>query len=74
MNIEWKNTDPRFDINKRASIIIIKPGINGREIGFAHVDTKEMWCIFTSFINYKLIDVDNNWDNSWVWTWDIQNK
>lgn len=64
----WKNSDPRLDIYKRAEIIIIKPGINGKEIGFGSVETKNSYDIFTNFENYKLISADDNWDDSWIWT------
>jgi len=66
----WNKEDPRYSINKRADIIILRPSSNGRlEAGTAHVDTKETWCIFTSFTNCSLIDADSDWDKDWLWTW-----
>lgn len=62
-----ENTDPRYDINKHAEIVIVKPGLNGREISIAFVDTKEDWNIFTNFENYTCIDVNQHWDPAWKW-------
>ena len=67
----WKNTDPRYDIGKRARIIILRPDKIGNghfESSIADVDTKEGWNIFTDFEDCKLIDVDTNWDSAWWWT------
>lgn len=68
--MNWSNTDPRFVINKRDIIVIIKPGINGnngKEVCIAHVDTKEGWNIFTSFEGYKCMNTDDDWDETWYW-------
>jgi hypothetical protein len=70
MTLEWKNTDPRYDINKRAKIIILRPsefGHNRKEVALANVDTKEVWCIFTDFYNTSCISADDKWDDSWFW-------
>lgn len=72
MKLEWKNgkkmwrkNDPRFDINKRASIIIARPSMRGQWLtGTAHVDTKEGWSIITSFEDHRSID---KWDPDWTW-------
>lgn len=64
----WKKTDPRLDINKRADIVILRPGCNGMMAGTAHVDTKSGWNIFTSFDDYRLIAADAEWDQDWQWT------
>lgn len=57
--------DPRYDINKRANIIILRPTVGGNwSTGTAHVDTKEGWSIVTSFSDYYSID---EWDPDWVW-------
>lgn len=68
----WLNTDPRYSINKRADIVIIRPSILGCghvEAGMGYVDTKEGWSIWTPFENHKFISADDNWDMDWVWTW-----
>lgn len=61
---EWRSTDPRIDIYKRADIVIIRPD---GSISKAHVDTKEVYCIFTDFSDYRSICENKNWDSSWKW-------
>jgi hypothetical protein len=68
----WRNTDPRYLINKWADIVIIRPSTEGRgklEAGIGHVSTKECWSIWTPFENYKYISVDDKWNTDWSWTW-----
>lgn len=69
----WRDTDPRHDINKRATIVIVRPrapGIERRESSVAYVDTKEGWWIGTEFEEpYKHISVDDDWPEGWMWTW-----
>ena len=38
----WKNTDPRLDIYKRATIIVARPTADGEEAMFADVETKKL--------------------------------
>ncbi len=61
----WRKGDPRIEINKRADIVIVRPGINGREAGMAQVETHQGWYIFTDFEGYKGID---DWPEDWWWT------
>jgi hypothetical protein len=63
--MNWKNTDPREDINKCDNIVILRPNYH---VGRAHVDSKHTYCIFTSFDDYKHIDADGKWDELWWWT------
>jgi hypothetical protein len=66
----WSNTDPRESIDKRANIIILRPsliGVSHPEVAYAQVDTKEVYCIFTDFENYRCINADMKWDPSWQW-------
>lgn len=64
----WKATDPRIDINKRASIVILRPTlIGGWVAGTAFVDTKEGYSIRTSFEDHRVIGADENWDLDWRW-------
>jgi hypothetical protein len=68
--MDWKNTDPRKDINKRADIVILRPGLSGfrsRTAGIGNVDTKTDWSIVTSFEDHRLINADDKWDSSWMW-------
>lgn len=71
--MEWKNTDPRFDINKRANIIILRPG-SFPNVSKAGVDTKEGWWIFTDFPEYKLLNVDDEWNQDWCWIFAPERK
>lgn len=69
MNNVWKNTDPRYDINKRDDIVILRPSLSGHwEAGIGHVDTKNGWDIFTNFENRSFISADDEWDEMWQWT------
>ena len=62
----WYNDDPRERINKRASIVILRPSMGHYDNpGTAEVDTKYGWYIHTSYKDYPSID---DWDPLWVWT------
>ena len=72
INYEWKKTDPRHSINKRDNIVILRPSILGNglmEASCAQVETKNEYCIFTSFDNHKVITENEKWDQDWMWTW-----
>lgn len=63
--LKWRDTDPRYDINKRSNIIILRPESYGHwKAGTAHVETKEGWSIRTSFEDYRSID---DWNTDWLW-------
>ena len=61
----WKIEDPRFVVNKRAHIIIVRHGPLGPIAGTGFVDTKDGWYIHTDFKDYPSID---DWDPTWKWT------
>jgi hypothetical protein len=65
----WKNTDPRFDIGKRARVVVIRPDCDGLTAFVAQVETKHSWAIFPICTSMKdfYIDVDDDWDESWWW-------
>ncbi|MCZ2224546.1 MAG: hypothetical protein LC122_13055 [Chitinophagales bacterium] len=64
---EWKNTDPRHDIWKRAYIIILMPSLNGHyEAVMAYVDSKETYTIFLRSNSRDLETIDE-WENDWKW-------
>jgi hypothetical protein len=66
--MEWKNSDPRIDINKRAEIVILRPSLTGKlEAGTGSVETKHVYCVFTSFENHSLVSEDEEWDEAWLW-------
>jgi hypothetical protein len=46
----WKNTDLRYDINKRANIVIYRHDL--KQVSLAEVDTKEVYNIYTDFDGY----------------------
>lgn len=64
----WRNQDPREFINKRADILILRPGATGSSyrVGQGQVETKNAWSIWTSFDDHKHID---EWDPLWWWDW-----
>ena len=65
----WKNTDPRFDVSKRATIVIVRPSLNGYpEAGVGEVETDHGYYIHTSFENRPGISENDNWDPIWYWT------
>jgi hypothetical protein len=72
MKAEWKNTDPRHDIYKRANIIIIRPSSLGgghKEAALGHVETKNVYCVFTDFKDGTThIGEESDWDEAWLWT------
>lgn len=63
----WRNEDPRYHINKRANVLILRPtgGVNYR-VGQGQVETKNAWMITTSFEDHAHID---DWDPLWWWDW-----
>jgi hypothetical protein len=68
--MNWNNKDPREVIYKRNKIIIVRPNLNGSmsNVGTGYVDSKNVYCIFTSFDDYKCIDADEKWNDCWLWT------
>lgn len=70
---DWHYGDPRFEINKRAKIIILRPEHGPHwEAGTGFVDTKDGWCIHTSF--ERNFHADDEWDQDWCWTWAPERK
>jgi len=68
----WQNIDPRLliDKKKKISIIILRPSKYGWEPGTGNVDTKENWCVSTSFLDPIIyISVDDKWNKGWMWTY-----
>ncbi len=67
--MNWSNEDPREHINKLAHIIIVRPDHEGhlQHTGSAFVDSKDTYCIFTSFDDHKHISADEFWDPLWYW-------
>jgi len=69
----WRDSDPRHDINKRATIVIVRPrapGIERRESSVAFVDTKHGYYIHTEFEDpYDRVSADDDWPEGWQWTW-----
>ncbi len=63
--MEWKNTDPRIDIYKRANIVILRPG--GFGASAASVETKNAYCIWTDYEDHKFINADEEWNEDWWW-------
>jgi hypothetical protein len=61
---EWRNTDPRIDIYKRADIIIIRPD---GTLCKAQVATKHVYCVFTNFSDNRCIGEGKDWDPDWKW-------
>jgi hypothetical protein len=72
--MNWLKKDPRYSIDKFALIVIVRPNINGYEVGMARVYTDinfngdQMWSIYTTFENRPCISADDEWDIDWQWT------
>jgi len=65
---EWKNTDPRDEIYKRATIVIVRPSLNGApETGIGHVETKNGYSVLTDFEIHSMVSEDEKWDEAWWW-------
>ena len=73
----WSNEDPRayFSNANRygGDIIIARPnndwgGTTYKYIGEGDVYAEYGWDIFTTFEDYKHIDVDTEWNEDWWWT------
>jgi hypothetical protein len=60
----WKTEDPRFTVDKRAGIVILRPAWR---VGLGTVDTKEGWVIHTTFEDRPTIGVDDEWELGWKW-------
>jgi hypothetical protein len=60
IDYSWKKTDPRDSINKRNHIVILRPNSSGKglEASMGDVETKNAYCIFTSFENHLLVGED----------------
>lgn len=67
----WKTTDPRDSVNKRASIVILRPNPAGRglDAGMGYVDTKEGWYVGTTFEEHSSVHEGDKWPEGWLWTW-----
>jgi len=49
----WRDTDPRFDINKRATIVVVSRRECHTEAFLAFVETKNDWSISTGLERYE---------------------
>jgi hypothetical protein len=74
--MQWKQTDPRDEVEHHDSIVIMRPHFSGRgwdpEIGWVY--TKESWSIFTSFMNNPIIHADQSWPQDWYWNFTPDRK
>ena len=65
----WRNTDPRHDIYRWTTIIILRPTLKGHyQVGMGDAETKHGYSLCTDFDDYPYFDADNKWDSSWWWT------
>ncbi len=69
--IKWKNTDPRFDFNKRGRVVMVYPGPDGLLAAVARVETKHSWSVFVigepSAGRIEFLGPDDDWDDAWWW-------
>jgi hypothetical protein len=68
---EWKSTDPRESINKRARIVIVS--CLDRRAFTADVDTKETWTVLLNGRGKderQAILPDEPWPERWLWTYE----
>jgi hypothetical protein len=61
----WYKNDPRYSIGKRADIVILDLALN--MCCLAHVDTKNVFSVFTSFAEKPHIAEEDDWPPSWLW-------
>jgi len=67
--IEWKNTDPRYELVdlERAKIIIVRPIQDGHhEVSIGVCEMEYSWHIHTDFYGYET--VGDKWNEEWYWT------
>jgi hypothetical protein len=65
---KWSYEDPRVEINKRGSIVILRPSLTGYWIaGTGEVETHQGYSIITSFEDYPVIGFSASWDSAWAW-------
>ena len=62
----WFKDDPRWSINKRSRIVIVDLALLKSTL--AEVETKHAFCIWTNFSEKDFISADDNWPESWVWS------
>jgi len=69
---DWKNTDPRIAIYKRADIIIVRPktpGFDRPQATMATVETGHGYYIHTDFEEpYDRVGEGDDWATDWLWT------
>lgn len=65
--MDWITEDPRIRINKRANIIIVDLRSPVPFGGSGEVETKNAYCIWTTFENYKFISANDEWPEDFVW-------
>jgi hypothetical protein len=64
----WQNTDPRDQYaDSRQQIIIMRPEYPPPLVGVADVNTKDDWCIITTFKDCQWIGVSDKWNSRWWW-------
>jgi hypothetical protein len=67
--MEWKKTDPRLSINKRANIVVVRPSCSGTEAVCGNVETKHVYCIWLDQPEDRnFIRADDEWPEDWWWT------
>jgi hypothetical protein len=68
-HVVWRRSDPRHDINKRATIVILRPALSGLgwTAGIGYVETHQGYSVSTSFEDHGLIGEGDAWDDSWAW-------
>lgn len=70
----WHNTDPRHEIYKRATIVILIPITDKKKSAFmGEVETKNEWCVFTDYPERQLISADDQWPEHWLWIYSPDN-
>ncbi len=68
---DWQNCDPRSVLvdMKRVTIVILRPNATGKarwEAGLGFIDTKDDWCVLTTFEDHSMVR-DEDWAPDW-WT------
>lgn len=66
--MEWHSTDPRYDISKRATIVILRPGLTGAwESGIGYVETDHGYYVQMSFSGGTILTEHDLWPEGWIW-------
>ena len=69
MTLEWKNTDPRSEVNGHQSIVILRPSLGWAEACLGAVSVENGYVYTDWYESGKgiVITPDEPWPQHWYW-------